>query len=461
VRIHRLRIVVLALLAIVVVTISASRVMAEARSSIAAEIQASERLVAVERAEALGDSLRAARQRIAVSASYEVLRLGIEGRESALLAAALEQAGRSPGVTGGAITDAAGDVLAQAGRDVDLTRSTDLRFRSGDGRHSATVTVAMPIRTPAGAVVGWLHQEFDIAGLVPQFARPIPYVAGAASLVRRDGVVLLTTAAQSGPRIVTPKLLALVRQGRVASAGYHSEILGADRVAAVAPVPGTRYLVLASADRAAASEPASALVWRLAVILVVTVALVVLLAAVAGYLLVRSRRALIADHQAVEVLASTDPLTALGNRRAFDAAVAEAMDRDGTTAVVLVDLDHLKALNDTLGHLAGDDGLRLTAEALRAAVRPGDVISRVGGDEFAVLLPDTDLPQAVEVAARIEAAIGDRRLASFGRLSASTGTAAGPSSVLPDTVERADAELYEAKDRRRSLGADVPTGRQG
>jgi diguanylate cyclase (GGDEF)-like protein len=226
-------------------------------------------------------------------------------------------------------------------------------------------------------------------------------------------------------------------------------VLGADRVAAVAPVAGTDLMVLASADRAAASEPASKLVWRLSAILLISVVVIGLLAAAAGYLVFRARRVLVAEQQATELLARTDPLTLLGNRRAFDAAVADAVSTPGFTAVVAIDLDHLKELNDSLGHGAGDAGLRLTAEALQAAVRPGDVVCRTGGDEFAVLLPDTDLVQAGEVAARIEAAIGASTVEGFGNLSASTGVATGSNSLLADTVRRADDKLYEAKDQRR------------
>jgi diguanylate cyclase (GGDEF)-like protein len=436
-------------LAILVVAGAASKVMSDARSSMARQIQVSERLVARERGDALGDSLRAAQRRIGVSASYDVVRIGIEGRGSGLLTAALDQANRSPGVTGGAITDPAGAVLAHAGAAVDLTRSTALRFRSAADRHAAFVTIAAPVQAPDGRVVGWIHQEFDVAGLLPQLASPIPYTDGTASLISRAGRVLLTTSLRTGASVQAPKLRALLAGGRVASGHYHSHALRSDRVGAVAPVPGTDLMVLASADQAAASEPATALVWRLAVALLAMVALLVALAGAAASVLVRSRQALLAEQHAAEVLAATDPLTGLGNRRAFDAAVVEAAGAVGTTAVVLVDLDELKAINDTLGHEGGDEALRLTADALRAAVRPGDEVVRMGGDEFAVLLPDTDLTQAGEVARRIERAIADRPLGGMGPLSASTGAAAGPSAALRDAVKEADTRLYDAKHARR------------
>jgi diguanylate cyclase (GGDEF)-like protein len=456
VRTPRLRIGALVALAVVVVVLSATQVIGEARRSMVAEVQASERLVASERAQALSDSLRAARQRIAVSASYDVLRLGIQYDELGLLRDALDQAGRSPGITGGAIVGPDGRVMVQSGSAVDRTPTTALRFRSGTGHRTGTVTIGAPVRDEHGAVVAWLQQAFDIAGLVPQFAKPIPYTEGAASLIHRSGEVLLTTTGTSTGRVATPKLRALLAEGRVQSGTYHSQLLDADRVAAVAPVRGTDLMVLASADRAAAADPASKLVWRLTGILLVSVLAVAVLATLAGFLLHRTRRAILAEQQAAQVLARTDPLTLLGNRRAFDAAAADAVGRPGSTAVVAVDLDHLKELNDNHGHGAGDAGLRLTAEALLGAVRPGDVVCRTGGDEFAVLLPDTDLVHAGEVAARIEAAVGASVVDGFGPLSASTGVATGPNDGLLDTARRADVKLYEAKQQRRAERAGEP-----
>ncbi len=107
----------------------------------------------------------------------------------------------------------------------------------------------------------------------------------------------------------------------------------------------------------------------------------------------------------LRTMAATDPLTHLFNRRSFgqalDRCFAEA-DRYGhDVACVMIDLDNFKQMNDTLGHQAGDDLLRLTARVLKAQCRRSDVIGRFGGDEFVVLLPQTDEQTARQVASRI------------------------------------------------------------
>ena len=104
--------------------------------------------------------------------------------------------------------------------------------------------------------------------------------------------------------------------------------------------------------------------------------------------------------------ARTDELTGLANRRAFNEILERALARrpdDRRLALLVVDLDDFKAVNDSLGHHYGDELLRLAAPRLQQAVRSGDVVARIGGDEFAVLLADADGPLAVRVAERLRA----------------------------------------------------------
>jgi len=148
--------------------------------------------------------------------------------------------------------------------------------------------------------------------------------------------------------------------------------------------------------------------------------------------------------------ARRDALTGVGNRLAWEEAVAMA-DRtrltDGTSAsLVLVDLDNLKAANDELGHDVGDQLLQAAARALATAVRDGDVVARIGGDEFAVLLPGSDEDSCADVVSRLRRAIAEHPGVSGRRLSAAVGWAScPPADSLEDAGLIADALLYEAK----------------
>lgn len=149
-----------------------------------------------------------------------------------------------------------------------------------------------------------------------------------------------------------------------------------------------------------------------------------------------------------EAAAHTDPLTGLGNRRAWDAALLaeeERAARHGTpTAVLVLDLDGLKQLNDTAGHDAGDDVLRQAGAALRAQVRGQDAVVRLGGDEFGVLLPDTERAVAVAVAARVRSALG---AAGIG-VSCGVATRTGQDGLL-GAWRAADEAMYADKRARR------------
>lgn len=152
-----------------------------------------------------------------------------------------------------------------------------------------------------------------------------------------------------------------------------------------------------------------------------------------------------------------DPLTGLANRALFvdrlELALRRGRRQPGrlACAVLFVDLDRFKLVNDSLGHLAGDRLLQIVAERLEQAVRPGDTVARLGGDEFTVLLeslPDTE--EANAVASRVHEAlklpitIQGRELST----SASIGIAtAGPGARPEDVLRDADRAMYRAKDR--------------
>ena len=153
--------------------------------------------------------------------------------------------------------------------------------------------------------------------------------------------------------------------------------------------------------------------------------------------------------------ALTDPLTGAGNRRHFTSAGGTAFylaRKAGTPlGLILFDLDHFKRLNDSAGHEAGDQALRAVAMTCGGTLREHDRLFRLGGEEFAVVLPGVSLAGAVEVAERLRQAIGYIALADGQRMTASFGvTERGPHDrALDDLLRRADAAVYGAKGRGR------------
>lgn len=160
--------------------------------------------------------------------------------------------------------------------------------------------------------------------------------------------------------------------------------------------------------------------------------------------------------------ANTDALTGLGNRRAFDDALRRLLEaRTGggpVFSLLLLDLDHFKAYNDSFGHPAGDEALRQAGLLLGHALRPGDVACRYGGEEFAVLLPGADAQGAMRVAERIVMDVRNGRW-THRPVTVSVGaTAVQPGDDANGLIARADAALYAAKragrDRAQFSAAD-------
>jgi two-component system, cell cycle response regulator len=189
-----------------------------------------------------------------------------------------------------------------------------------------------------------------------------------------------------------------------------------------------------------------------------------LLARVAAARALRARLAVLeGEAVALERLALTDALTGLDNRRAAERQLvrltARAQRGGGAIGVLMVDVDRFKDLNDRHGHLVGDAVLRAVAERLSASARTGDIIARWGGEEFLVLLPDTN-PDAAQLAAeRLVAAVAAEPVvvgATAIAVTVSVGVAAISAGKPQDLVAEADAALYQAKrDGRNRVVAAV------
>jgi diguanylate cyclase (GGDEF)-like protein len=160
------------------------------------------------------------------------------------------------------------------------------------------------------------------------------------------------------------------------------------------------------------------------------------------------------QQEELERLARTDPLTGLLNRRSFFAEASRELhwvQRTGHPAVVIsFDLDHFKTINDTRGHAAGDASLRAISDMLRGERRGTDVVGRLGGEEFAIVVRDTDVDCGRRLAERLRAAVAALDVHHDGEaisLTASFGvTQVRASDVdLDDAIKRADGAMYTAK----------------
>jgi diguanylate cyclase (GGDEF)-like protein len=153
----------------------------------------------------------------------------------------------------------------------------------------------------------------------------------------------------------------------------------------------------------------------------------------------------------LQSLALCDPLTGLANHRSFHEALlaaVEAAQRTGASvSVVALDFDHFKQINDTHGHPVGDQVLAAAGDRLRECLRDGDLVARVGGEEFALILPGADADAGFAAAERARAALSKVEIPGAGTLSSSAGVAAFPADATDASalLKLADAALYEAK----------------
>lgn len=160
-------------------------------------------------------------------------------------------------------------------------------------------------------------------------------------------------------------------------------------------------------------------------------------------------------------VSSRDALTGLSNRRQFESAINREVDRvarNGEPALLLVlDIDHFKKVNDTHGHAAGDEVIKAVAASLQECVRPMDTVARVGGEEFAIILPNCPPAFGQTVAERIRKKVAGQTVAIIGgeslSVTVSIGGAFAPQWVRSSAVlwtERADQQLYKAKAQGRN-----------
>lgn len=166
------------------------------------------------------------------------------------------------------------------------------------------------------------------------------------------------------------------------------------------------------------------------------------------------------DYAALEKLATTDPMTGILNRRSFfdisEKLLKLSLRNKSTFSIVLLDIDFFKKVNDTYGHLAGDEIIKYLVKMVKKEMRESDVFSRFGGEEFIILLPETDEKGASILAEKLRKNMDDNPYVASDLISIPVTVSIGISELkeqklLRDIIYRADQALYEAKEAGRNI----------
>ena len=286
---------------------------------------------------------------------------------------------------------------------------------AGINAGGAVMTVAAALLAPIAIRRGLAHSFFYLWSL------------------SAAGLVLAAIAVDGGD--TSPITAALFLPLLFAALAYKSA-----RVLGVGLVEVVGYLVIAAADPSS-SESRTLFVAS-------TLALASFMAARSARHRESQRAALDTLARRLRDLAARDPLTGCLNRRGFegalDAELARTARHDHPVAILLVDVDHLKTTNDEQGHAAGDAALVAVARALTVAARRTDVVARVGGDEFAILAPETDERAGLTLAVRIHQEVA--RAATTPPTTVSVGVASAQGAgEAAEIMRAADTALYAAK----------------
>ncbi len=329
------------------------------------------------------------------------------------------------------------ELLAAARKEARRERLLDMEQRVRRYRAACFAILALALAS-AGPAIGWLwlaplaagFAGFVVADRFMQSSeRPWLWVAAAwGALPLLLGGAVIATGGPASPVLMWFALPAVTLGARFDPWGM---------------VVGTAYLLLVFLISTVAVDPASASAHGQT--LVATVALVLSTVILSG--------ALVESDRAHRRRSTLDPLTGLFNRNALEQRLAEldGAPCDGrkggqSHALLLCDLDHFKRVNDELGHAAGDLVLQDVAYTMRAVLRAGDSIYRIGGEEILVVLPGASEVDAVAIAERLRQAVRKRRPAGVGVTISIGAAVTKPDTVnTDDLVARADAALYSAK----------------
>jgi diguanylate cyclase (GGDEF)-like protein len=326
--------------------------------------------------------------------------------------------------------------LAQIRVEARRERLLDMEQRVRPYRTACFIVLAVGLAA-VGPQVGWLWLAplglglfgFEVADRFMRASeRPWIWVAGAwGALPVLLGAAVAATGGPDSPAVVLFALPAVTLGARFEPWGMAA---------------GTSYIMVFFLISTVAIDPAGAVDNNQ--LLIATAALIISTVILSA--------ALAESDRAHRRRSTLDPLTGLFNRNALEQRLAEldgqpVSEEEGLShALLLCDLDHFKRINDQLGHAAGDAVLQDVAYTMRAALRAGDSIYRVGGEEILVVLPSADEKDAIEIAERLRLAVRDRRPVGV-QVTVSIGVAVSRSGGVDtdDLVSRADMALYAAK----------------
>jgi diguanylate cyclase (GGDEF)-like protein len=269
----------------------------------------------------------------------------------------------------------------------------------------------------------------------------------------RDNLIAASTRFASGEKLgqADPGLAA---RAQTRTAGSYSTAHGVQWFE-TAKIADTPWRIVISVPAAALFANVDAGEWLAWIALIgLTVAGLIIIAI--GLRLARSRERLANVNRELDRLARVDALTGLRNRRDIEekliAAVSAAERHGSSLAVLVIDIDHFKRINDTYGHQAGDVALCTVAQTIHDSLRVEDTVGRWGGEEFLAVLTDTDAQGALVVAERLRAAIAENtpQTDSDHPMTVTVGVADWQSGGIDDLIKRADAALYAGKANGRN-----------
>lgn len=367
-----------------------------------------------------------------------------------------------------------------------------------DSTGSVALTITVPIATASGGVVGAMSANLRFATAENVLRRFVPPDSGEVYLLARDGTLIASSRAQTKPLSLKMPAAALAAlRDRAAPTVEYADYRGVQMVGNMEPMVRSTWSVVAQMPRTQAFAEIAQLRNTTLLTLLVLVLVVGAIAYTLGRLIVRPLEQLTqgagevaagnldvdlpvrgggevayltqmfnemvtrirAAHDKLERLSETDGLTGLANRRHLMEAL-DVEEKRGTRyghafSLLMIDVDHFKKYNDTYGHQAGDVALARVGTVLKESIRDVDRAGRYGGEEFAVVLPETPLAAALVVAERIRARMeGEKLPVKSGEASVtlSIGVAERPThaATAAEIVAVADAALYDAKEEGRN-----------